>query len=129
MVRLEFFIDIHAISNCTNAFMFVNCSDSSEAEKREKQLQFPRLLDSRSKAFSLASTRYSSNTIGKEGSKIGTGRRALELLELAPHCYTLEVSFYCSTDSKLRPVPFTEEAYMNLGKDLILAFVDYFKLS
>jgi hypothetical protein len=47
---------------------------------------------------------------------------------LAPnvHCYTLEVSFFASKETHV--VPYTQESYMELGRNVALTFKDYYKL-
>lgn len=43
------------------------------------------------------------------------------------HCYTLEVSFYASTDMHGRNHPLTCDDYRELGKNLAMSFLDYYK--
>uniref|UniRef100_A0A7S1KVG6 Peptidase M14 domain-containing protein n=1 Tax=Percolomonas cosmopolitus TaxID=63605 RepID=A0A7S1KVG6_9EUKA len=119
-VELDFFIDIHSHSVGTSAFMYVNYIDDS----KESQLTFPKLLSVRSPYFSFAQSK-----ICKDAAKLGSGRRALgELLRVANHCYTLEVSFYCWTNSAHRTIPFTEESYTDIGRAMGLTFLDFYKL-
>jgi len=117
---VDFFIDIHAHSNASSGFMYVN-----HMVDKDSQLLFPRLLDYKAKEFSFSDSRCC-----KDPSKLGTGRRALgEMLQLAKHCYTLEVSFFSYTDSSSsKPVPFTEENYMELGKSMAMTFQDYYSI-
>lgn len=122
-INLDFFIDIHSHSSATNGFMYVNYMDDSA--QKEEQLAYPRLLDLKAKEFSFSDTR-----VCRDVSKIGTGRRALgETLQVAKHCYTLEVSFYCFTQDLSKHVPFTQENYVNMGKSVAMTFLDYYKLS
>mmetsp|Transcript_66797 Transcript_66797/g.111893 ORF Transcript_66797/g.111893 Transcript_66797/m.111893 type:complete len:439 (-) Transcript_66797:1599-2915(-) len=120
-VPLDFFIDLHAHSTCTNSFVFANNADGCNMDQ---EMLFPRLLGINDRTFSVQNTKFC-----KDPSKLGTGRRALgEFLTVAPHCYTLEVSFYCAVDSKSRILPYTEETYIELGRNLVLTFVDFYKL-
>ena len=122
-VDLDFFIDMHSHSAASNGFMFVNQMD--DPQKKEDQLLYPRLLDMKAKEFSFSDTRYC-----KDASKLGTGRRALgEMLQVAPHCYTLEVSFFSFTQDMTKHVPFTQENYLSLGVNVALTFIDYYKLA
>lgn len=119
---LDFFIDMHSHSAATNGFMFVNQLGD---DKKEDQLLYPKLLDMKAKEFSFSDTRYC-----RDPSKLGTGRRVLgELLQVAPHCYTLEVSFFSFTQDMSKHVPFTQENYLGLGVSVALTFIDYYKLN
>lgn len=119
---LDFFIDMHSHSAATNGFMFVNQVGD---DKKDDQLLYPKLLDIKAKEFSFSDTRYC-----KDASKLGTGRRALgEMLQVAPHCYTLEVSFFSFTQDMSKNVPFTQESYLNLGVNVALTFIDYYRLT
>ncbi|KAI8786838.1 cytosolic carboxypeptidase 6 [Biomphalaria glabrata] len=45
------------------------------------------------------------------------------------HCYTLEVSFFSyQTNTTGQSMPYTEEAYMKLGRNVARTFLDYYKL-
>ncbi|KAH9492250.1 Cytosolic carboxypeptidase 6, partial [Bulinus truncatus] len=46
------------------------------------------------------------------------------------HCYTLEVSFFSyQTNTTGQSMPYTEEAYMKLGRNVARTFLDYYKLT
>ncbi|KAL5016288.1 hypothetical protein ScPMuIL_005877, partial [Solemya velum] len=46
------------------------------------------------------------------------------------HCYTLEVSFFSyQTNTCSTSMPYTEEGYMKLGRNLARTFLDYYKLN
>lgn len=103
--------------------MYMNYKNGNE--EKEDQLRFPKLLDMRAKEFSFSNSKCCRNP-----TKVSTGRRALgEFLGVASHCYGMEVSFYSYVDGTSKPTPFTQEAYMNLGKNLALTFVDYYNLN
>ncbi|KAL0486883.1 cytosolic carboxypeptidase [Acrasis kona] len=119
---LDFFIDMHAHSSASNAFMYVNHND--DIAQKDDQLAYPKLLDCKEKGFS-----YNDTRVCRDGSKIGTGRRALgEILQVAKHCYTLEVSFYSFTQDSSKQVPFSQENYLEMGKNVASTFIDYYKL-
>ncbi|KAJ9452879.1 Cytosolic carboxypeptidase 6 [Diplonema papillatum] len=132
--ELAFFMDIHAHSTCTNAFMFVNTGGGSSGsfdakgvteEVVKNAMIFPKLLGQLDKTFSFQASRFC-----REPSKLGTGRRALgEVLHVAPNCSALEVSMYCAMDSKQKLVPYTEEMYLEIGRNVALTFVDFYKLN
>ncbi|XP_020953481.1 cytosolic carboxypeptidase 6 isoform X1 [Sus scrofa] len=121
---LEFYIDIHAHSTMTNGFMYGNIFE--DEERFQRQAVFPKLLCQNAEDFS-----YSSTSFNRDAVKAGTGRRFLGgLLDHTSYCYTLEVSFYSyilggTTDA----VPYTEEAYMKLGRNVARTFLDYYRLN
>lgn len=119
-----------------NCFMYVNFLDEKQ---KEQQLVFPRLLDNRTKFFSFMDTRCCKNPY-----KLGTGRRfesyitsyifnrAIgELLGIAKHCYTLEVSFFSYTDmSSKNSYPFTEYTYilLNIHSAIVILNIITFRI-
>ena len=45
------------------------------------------------------------------------------------YCYTLEVSFFSYQPNGFsQPIPYTDEGYMKLGRNLARTFLDYYKL-
>lgn len=121
-IDLAMFIDIHAHSTGTNCFMYVNSHE--EETQRERNMLLPRLFSLNSRDFSAASSKFC-----KDPLKAGTGRRAIgDFLSVKAFCYTMEVSFFCGLDSRLRTTPFTQESYLNLGRDLAITMLDFYKL-
>ncbi|KAI7798088.1 putative cytosolic carboxypeptidase 6, partial [Triplophysa rosa] len=123
-VSLEFYIDVHAHSTMMNGFMYGNVFE--EEERVQRQAVFPRLLCHNAPDFSLSSTSFNRDVV-----KAGTGRRFLGgLLDDTSYCYTLEVSFYSYlTAGSTSPVPYTEDSYMKLGRNVARTFLDYYKLN
>uniref|UniRef100_A0A673K427 ATP/GTP binding protein-like 4 n=1 Tax=Sinocyclocheilus rhinocerous TaxID=307959 RepID=A0A673K427_9TELE len=123
-VSLEFYIDVHAHSTMMNGFMYGNVFE--EEERGQRQAVFPRLLCQNAPDFSLSSTSFNRDVV-----KAGTGRRFLGgLLDDTSYCYTLEVSFYSYlTAGSTSPVPYTEDGYMKLGRNMARTFLDYYKLN
>ncbi|XP_051509891.1 cytosolic carboxypeptidase 6-like [Myxocyprinus asiaticus] len=123
-VSLEFYIDVHAHSTMMNGFMYGNIFE--EEERVQRQAIFPRLLCQNAADFSLSSTSFNRDVV-----KAGTGRRFLGgLLDDTSYCYTLEVSFYSYlTAGSTSPVPYTEDSYMKLGRNVARTFLDYYKLN
>jgi len=118
---LDFFVDLHAHSTCTGSFAFAN---TVEGPSLESGMLFPRLLGGLDRTFSIPSTKLCTDP-----SKLGCGRRALgEFLRVAPYCYTLEVSLFCAVDVRGRAVPYTEEAYLDLGRNLGQTFLEFYRL-
>uniref|UniRef100_A0A8C1ZPA5 BEN domain-containing protein 5 n=1 Tax=Cyprinus carpio TaxID=7962 RepID=A0A8C1ZPA5_CYPCA len=123
-VSLEFYIDVHAHSTMMNGFMYGNVFEEEEIGQR--QAVFPRLLCQNAPDFSLSSTSFNRDVV-----KAGTGRRFLGgLLDDTSYCYTLEVSFYSYlTAGSTSPVPYTEDGYIRLGRNVARTFLDYYKLN
>ncbi|XP_046870471.1 cytosolic carboxypeptidase 6-like [Hypomesus transpacificus] len=123
-VGLEFYIDVHAHSTMLNGFMYGNVFE--EEERVQRQAVFPRLLCNNAPDFSFSNTSFNRDVV-----KAGTGRRFLGgLLDDTSYCYTLEVSFYSyMSASSTTPVPYTEETYMRLGRNVARTFLDYYKLN
>ncbi|KAG5275527.1 hypothetical protein AALO_G00121320 [Alosa alosa] len=123
-VSLEFYIDVHAHSTMMNGFMYGNVFE--EEERVQRQAVFPRLLCHNAPDFSFSSTSFNKDVV-----KAGTGRRFLGgLLDDTSYCYTLEVSFYSyMMAASSAPVPYTEETYMKLGRNVARTFLDYYRLN
>ncbi|XP_068599840.1 cytosolic carboxypeptidase 6 [Brachionichthys hirsutus] len=123
-VSLEFYIDVHAHSTMLNGFMYGNVFE--DEERVQRQAVFPRLLCQNAPDFSFSNTSFNRDVV-----KAGTGRRFLGgLLDDTSYCYTLEVSFYSyMTAGSTGPVPYTEETYMKLGRNVARTFLDYYKLN
>ncbi|KAM9529890.1 cytosolic carboxypeptidase 6-like isoform 3-T3 [Salvelinus alpinus] len=121
-VGLEFYIDVHAHSTMMNGFMYGNVFE--EEERVQRQAVFPRLLCQNAPDFSLSNTSFNSDVV-----KAGTGRRFLGgLLDDMSYCYTLEVSFYSyMAAGSTAPVPYTEDTYMKLGRNVARTFLDYYR--
>ncbi|XP_077681506.1 cytosolic carboxypeptidase 6 [Eretmochelys imbricata] len=123
-ISLEFYIDIHAHSTMMNGFMYGNIFE--EEERFQRQAIFPKLLCQNAEDFSFTSTSFNRDAV-----KAGTGRRFLGgLLDHTSYCYTLEVSFYSYIlGGTTSTVPYTEEAYMKLGRNVARTFLDYYRLN
>ncbi|XP_035863139.1 cytosolic carboxypeptidase 6 isoform X1 [Sander lucioperca] len=123
-VSLEFYIDVHAHSTMLNGFMYGNVFE--DEERVQRQAVFPRLLCQNAPDFSFSNTSFNRDVV-----KAGTGRRFLGgLLDDTSYCYTLEVSFYSyMTAGSTAPVPYTEETYTKLGRNVARTFLDYYKLN
>ncbi|XP_064927499.1 cytosolic carboxypeptidase 6 isoform X4 [Columba livia] len=123
-INLEFYIDIHAHSTMMNGFMYGNIFE--DEERFQRQAVFPKLLCQNAEDFS-----YSSTSFNRDAVKAGTGRRFLGgLLNDTSYCYTLEVSFYSYIlGGTTSTVPYTEEAYMKLGRNVARTFLDYYRLN
>ncbi|XP_074641861.1 cytosolic carboxypeptidase 6-like isoform X2 [Tubulanus polymorphus] len=121
--EVDFYIDIHAHSTLMNGFMYGNIYE--DANRYEKQAVFPKLLVANAEDFSMANTAFNRDAV-----KAGTGRRTLGgCLDDSSYSYTLEVSFFSyQTANSSTALPYTEEAYMKLGRNVARTFLDYYKL-
>ncbi|CAK8689718.1 unnamed protein product [Clavelina lepadiformis] len=120
---IDFYIDVHAHSTLSNCFMYGNIYD--DEDRFQRQAVFPRLMCSNAEDFSFANTAFNRDVV-----KAGTGRRFLGgILDESSYCYTLEVSFYNFFNGlSPNPIPYTEETYMRVGRNLAKTFMDYYKL-
>ncbi|XP_078529595.1 cytosolic carboxypeptidase 6-like [Lissotriton helveticus] len=107
-----------------NGFMYGNVFE--EEERFQRQVIFPKLLCQNAEDFSFSRTSFNRDNV-----KAGTGRRFLGgLLDDSSYCYTLEVSFYSFVMGGTNTaIPYTEEAYMKLGRNVARTFADYYKLT
>ncbi|ELU12457.1 hypothetical protein CAPTEDRAFT_108910, partial [Capitella teleta] len=124
--EVDFYIDVHAHSTLMNGFMYGNIYE--DMGRFERQAVFPKLLCANADDFSLGNTAFNRDSV-----KAGTGRRTLGgVLDENTHCYTLEVSFYSyltNSGTSAVALPYTEEGYMKLGRNMARTFLDYYKLS
>ncbi|TGZ50862.1 hypothetical protein CRM22_010768 [Opisthorchis felineus] len=118
---INFFIDIHAHSTLLNGFMYGNVFE--DEERAGRQAVFPNLLSQFAEDFSLPQTNFNCDAV-----KAGTGRRTLGgILDNHTMCYTLEVSFFSYTNVLTgEMVPYTEEKYARLGRNLARTFHEYY---
>uniref|UniRef100_H2YNR8 Cytosolic carboxypeptidase 6 n=1 Tax=Ciona savignyi TaxID=51511 RepID=H2YNR8_CIOSA len=123
-IDIDFYIDIHAHSTLSNCFMYGNIYD--DEDRFQRQAVFPKLMCSNAEDFSYANTAFNRDVV-----KAGTGRRFLGgILDESSYCYTLEVSFYNYNNGlSSNPIPYTEETYMRIGRNLAKTFTDYYKLT
>jgi hypothetical protein len=118
---LALYVDLHAHSTSLGAFMFG--VHRSTARLAALEAGFPRIFARHSAAFSLESTKFA-----REPAKAGTARRALgEAVHEGCRCYTLEVSFHAPPGSA-RGAAFTEDAYRQIGREMMFATAEHFGL-
>jgi len=102
-----------------NGFIFANVPE--DPKDLEAVAAFPRALANHARDFSFSGTKYCADP-----SKSGTGRRALAELLPHVHCYTLEVSFFCSSSGHVRGDPYTPSSYTDMGQGMGCALHEYF---
>ncbi|XP_063723535.1 cytosolic carboxypeptidase 6-like [Symsagittifera roscoffensis] len=123
-VNVQMYCDIHAHSTLMNGFMYGNIFEDSN--RFERQAVFPRLMSNNCDDFSMANTNFNRDQV-----KAGTGRRYLGgAMNEDALCYTLEVSFYgYMTSTSSQVIPYTEEAYIKLGRNFGKTFLDYYRMT
>ncbi|XP_066152852.1 cytosolic carboxypeptidase 6-like isoform X1 [Euwallacea fornicatus] len=120
--QLDFVVDIHAHSGLTGCFVYGNTYE--DVYRYERHILFPKLLATTADDYAPNNTMFNS-----DNSKIGTARRCLcSLLSEKVNCYSFEVSIF---GYKLKgsdvTIPYTEESYMRCGRNLIRAFLEYYR--
>eukprot|EP00055_Hartaetosiga_balthica_P015211 m.88323 g.88323 ORF g.88323 m.88323 type:complete len:853 (+) comp8805_c1_seq1:2084-4642(+) len=112
------FIDLHG--HTTNLSSFIYGNEYVDRTRMEEQWQLPFVLSETSTMFSLARSKFNSDT-----AKSGTGRRTIgSILGVQGHSYTLETSFYGFTGMNEEAViPFTENKYKQLGQEVVDAMI------
>eukprot|EP00966_Prymnesium_polylepis_P134924 3118171-Prymnesium_polylepis.1 len=119
MCRLNLFVDVHTHSTCMNGFVFANVPE--DPRDLDAVAAFPRALANHSPTFAFSGTKYCADP-----AKAGTGRRALAEMLPSVHCYTLEVSFFCSANGNIRGEAYTPASYTDMGQSMALALHEYY---
>ena len=109
------------VLNPLDLFSQMLLSDIAGNVSAQAVAAFPRALANHARDFSFSGTKYCADP-----SKSGTGRRALAELLPHVHCYTLEVSFFCSSSGHVRGDPYTPSSYTDMGQGMGCALHEYF---
>ncbi|XP_043238382.1 cytosolic carboxypeptidase 6-like [Amphibalanus amphitrite] len=119
---LEIVLDLHAHTSLLGCFVYGTTYE--DVYRHERHIVFPKMMSQNSEDFSHTNTIYNRDPL-----KLGTARRYLcSQLSDSVNCYSLVVSMYGYTGRHSEGViPYTEEAYMRLGRDLGRALLDYFR--
>ena len=117
--KLEMILDMHAHSVCMNGFMFANLPDNPK--DIDAVAAFPRVLGQHAKDFAAAGCKFDTDP-----SKAGTGRRALSELLPGVHCYTMEVSMYCSANGNVKGDPYQPSSYTEMGHAVGLSLHEHY---
>jgi len=122
-VKLNYFMDLHAHSTATGAFTYCNLFDE-QPKKNSLTTIFPRLLDMYSPDFAFDKSKFCRNP-----KKAGSGRCAMgDILTGDTCCYTLEVSFFCSTINGVKQPPYKTENLKDIGRNIVRAFGDIYRI-
>ncbi|XP_046745556.1 cytosolic carboxypeptidase 6 [Diprion similis] len=121
---LDLVLDLHAHTNATGVFVYGNTYD--DVYRYERHTVLPKLLAQHAEDYEASNTMYN-----QDPSKSGTARRYLcSILSDRVNCYTIQVSMYgyCRKGSP-GILPYTEEGYYRVGRNLGRAFLEYYKLT
>ncbi|XP_032686255.1 cytosolic carboxypeptidase 6 isoform X2 [Odontomachus brunneus] len=121
---LDCVLDLHAHTNATGVFVYG--STYEDVYRYERHIVLPKLLAQHAEDYELGNTMYN-----QDHNKAGTARRYLcSILKEHVNCYSIEVSMY-GYNKKGMPgiMPYTEESYYRLGRNLARVFLEYYKLT
>nr|XP_050851356.1 cytosolic carboxypeptidase 6 [Vespula vulgaris] len=121
---LDCVLDLHAHTNATGVFVYGNTYE--DVYRYERHIVLPKLLAQHTEDYDLGNTMYN-----QDPHKGGTARRYLcSILKEHVNCYTIQVSMYgyCKKGTPAI-LPYTEESYYRLGRNLARVFLEYYKLT
>ena len=121
-LELDMVLDLHAHSSLLGSFIYGNSYD--DVYRFERHILFPKLLAHNTPDFNTSQTMYN-----RDPNKASTARRFLcDILPSVVNVYTLQVSIYGYLQPKTGAlVPYTEDAYYRLGRNLARTIFDYYK--
>ncbi|CAG0883042.1 unnamed protein product [Cyprideis torosa] len=121
-VDLDFVLDLHANSSLVGTFIYGNSYD--DVYRYERHIVFPKMLSQVAEDYNPNNCLYN-----RDIQKQHCARRVLcDKLKDSVNCYSLEVSFYgYQLEGNPTTIPYTEEGYMRLGRNLARAFLEYYK--
>ncbi|KAG5314162.1 CBPC6 carboxypeptidase, partial [Acromyrmex insinuator] len=121
---LDCVLDLHAHTNATGVFVYGNTYE--DVYRYERHIVLPKLLAQHAEDYELGNTMYN-----QDHNKAGTARRYLcSILKEHVNCYSIEVSMYGYNKKGIPGImPYTEEGYYRLGRNLARVFLEYYKLT
>ena len=116
-------LDIHAHTALTGLFIYGNSYD--DVYRYERHIVFPKILAQNCDDFNCTNTIYNADQ-----KKSGSVRRHMTTyLSHEVNTYTLEVSLLGYEDKDRRQiVPYTDDLYAKIGRNVTRAFWDYYKI-
>ena len=116
-------LDIHAHTALTGLFIYGNSYD--DVYRYERHIVFPKILAQNCDDFNSNNTIYNADQ-----KKSGSVRRHMtSYLSHEVNTYTLEVSLLGYEDKDRRQiVPYTDDLYAKIGRNVTRAFWDYYKI-
>ncbi|XP_043281391.1 cytosolic carboxypeptidase 6 isoform X2 [Venturia canescens] len=121
---LDCVLDLHAHTNAGGLFVYGNTYD--DVYRYERHIVLPKLLSQHAEDYEPGNTMYN-----QDPHKAGTARRFLcSILGEHVNCYTIQVSMYgyCRKGNPAM-LPYTEESYYRVGRNLARALLEYYKLT
>ncbi|GJQ68556.1 hypothetical protein Trydic_g14409 [Trypoxylus dichotomus] len=120
--QLDYVVDIHSHSSLTGCFIYGNTYE--DVYRYERHTVFPKILATVSDDYVANNTMFNADI-----NKIGTARRYLcTILSNQVNCYTFEVSLFgYQLSGNQVVIPYTEDSYMRCGRNLLRAFLEYYK--
>ena len=116
-------LDIHAHTALTGLFVYGNSYD--DVYRYERHIVFPKILAQNCEDFNATNTIYNADC-----KKSGSVRRHMtSYLSHEVNTYTLEVSLLGFEDKEKRQIiPYTDELYARVGRNISRAMWDYYKI-
>ena len=116
-------LDIHAHTALTGLFVYGNSYD--DVYRYERHIVFPKILAQNCEDFNATNTIYNADC-----KKSGSVRRHMtSYLSHEVNTYTVEVSLLGFEDKEKRQIiPYTDELYARVGRNLSRAMWDYYKI-
>ena len=123
MTCADLVLDIHAHTALTGLFIYGNSYD--DVYRYERHIVFPKILAQNCEDFNSSNTIYNADQ-----KKSGSVRRHMtNYLSHEVNTYTLEVSLLGYEDKDRRQiVPYTDDLYAKIGRNVTRAFWDYYKI-
>ena len=116
-------LDIHAHTALTGLFVYGNSYD--DVYRYERHIVFPKILAQNCEDFNATNTIYNADC-----KKSGSVRRHMtSYLSHEVNTYTVEVSLLGFEDKEKRQIiPYTDELYARVGRNISRAMWDYYKI-
>ena len=120
---LDMVLDIHAHTALTGLFIYGNSYD--DVYRYERHIVFPKILAQNCEDFNSSNTIYNADQ-----KKSGSVRRHMtSYLSDEVNTYTIEVSLLGYEDKEKRQIiPYTDELYAKIGRNVTRALWDYYKI-
>ncbi|KAJ8679497.1 hypothetical protein QAD02_015284 [Eretmocerus hayati] len=121
---LDCVLDLHAHTNASGVFVYGNTYE--DVYRYERHIVLPKLLAQLAEDYEPKNTMFN-----QDAHKEGTARRYLcSILSEHVNCYTLHVSMHGYTRKGTTDIlPYTEESYYRVGRNLARALLEYYKLT
>ena len=126
--QLALYVDFHAHSTKSGAFMFGNSTKTSIKEQT-----LPKLISMNTKLFDFDQCVFYLDNINlkklSEISRQGTGRRVIFQLTKLPTIYTFEVNYAVYNNHRGQTEVYTQQDFIILGEQFLLSILNYYNLN